>query len=84
MPDKHLYILIGPSLMDVLCLCLQLKIVCGGMDGLRYALCTVLQLLDLYQAEEGISIPTLLVRCKQTNAVPMQLLCFNATCMFKY
>ncbi|XP_046371371.2 uncharacterized protein LOC124145584 isoform X2 [Haliotis rufescens] len=39
----------------------QLKIVCGSLESLNYALCTVLQLLELYRTAEGISVPTLLI-----------------------
>ncbi|XP_041351474.1 uncharacterized protein LOC121370371 [Gigantopelta aegis] len=39
----------------------QLKIVCGSVESLHYALSTLLQLLSLYQTEDSISVPTLLI-----------------------
>ena len=44
----------------------QLKIMCGSIESLQYALSTLLQLLVLYQMEEDISVPTLLVRIHLT------------------
>lgn len=40
---------------------LQMKIVCGTLESLGYAVSTLLQLMSLYQGKDEITIPTLLV-----------------------
>ena len=39
----------------------QMKIVCGDLDSLSSAICTIMQLLSLYKEKTSVVVPTLLV-----------------------
>ena len=62
--------------------CFQMKIVCGTLESLGYAVSTLLQLMSLYKGEQEIHIPTLLVSCahKLCLLVPWNILCPVSWC----
>ncbi|XP_059160315.1 uncharacterized protein LOC131943943 [Physella acuta] len=39
----------------------QMKLICGDMESLNYAISTVIQLLALYREDTGVAIPTMLI-----------------------